>query len=51
MKELRDLTEAEKKEIVAYLWEHEDEVTAIPNMMKKYDCSGTTVGMVFVESM
>lgn len=39
----------EKKEILDYLKTHPDDKEAIPYLMKKHNCSNTTIGILIIQ--
>lgn len=42
------MSDEEKKEILDYLKEHETDPEAIPYLMKKHNCSNTTIGIIIL---
>jgi len=43
------MSDEEKKEILDYLKQHPDDKDAIPYLMKKHNCSQTTIGIIVMQ--
>lgn len=43
------MSDEEKKEIISYLKAHPDEEKAISHLMKKHNCSQTTIGILVMK--
>lgn len=47
----KEFTDQEKKDVISYLEAHEKDPEAFPYLMKKYNCSQTTLGIICVQNL
>lgn len=47
----KDMSAEEKKEILAYLKAHPKDEDAVPKLMKKHNCSATTIGILIMQDI
>jgi len=45
----KNMSEEEKREILEYLKAHSEDKDAIPYLMKKHNCSNTTIGILIMK--
>ena len=46
----KDFTEQERKDVINYLETHSEDPCAFEYLMKKYNCSNTTLGIICVKN-